>query len=34
MRNRSLRMCYYINNPIDIRFVDLHENAKIDTLCL
>ena len=32
LQNRSLWKCVDINNPIDIRITDLHDQAKISTL--
>ena len=29
LQNRSLRLCYNINNPVNIRTSDLHDQAKI-----
>ena len=33
LQNRALRLCYNINNPIDIGIVNLHEQTKVDMLC-
>ena len=32
LQNRCLRMCLDIHRPIDMTVINLHENAKIDTL--
>ena len=32
LQNRSLRMCFDVNIPIDICTIDLHNQARIDTL--
>ena len=33
LQNRSLRLCFNINNPMDMNINLLHENAKIAKLC-
>ena len=33
LQNRAMRLCYNINNPIDIGIVNLHEQTKVDMLC-
>ena len=33
LQNRSLRLCYNINDPTTISTTLLHENARIDKLC-
>ena len=34
LQNRSLRLCYNINNPVDISTTLLHENARLDKLSI
>ena len=33
LQNKSLRLCYNINNAVDINTTVLHENAKMEKLC-
>ena len=34
LQNRLLRLCYNINTPVDISICQLHDNARLDKLCV